>query len=115
LLSAVPARPLSLRPLRLLVQLLFSDARRRLASFRSFRSFRSFPSFLHAEAAAGGKQRATGGRDRGEPGQADPRHVDVDRLYLATAEVGLVPEAGASPVAQELLPPLPVRQRPCPA
>ena len=37
-------------------------------------------------------------RDRGELGQAGPRHVDVDRLDLAAAEVGLVPKAGAAPV-----------------
>jgi hypothetical protein len=36
------------------------------------------------------------------------------RLYLAAAEVGLVPEAGAAPVPQELLPPLPVRPGPGP-
>jgi hypothetical protein len=74
-----------------------------------------FASFPHAQAAAGGKQRAPGGRDRGEPGQAGPRHVDVDRLDLAAAEVGLMPKAGAAPVSQELLPPLLVRQGPGPA
>src|SRR5499427_442025 len=86
-----------------LIQLFFWDARR------------WFASFPHAQAAAGGKQRAAGGRDRGELGQADPWHVDVDRLDLAAAEVGLMPEAGTAPVAQELLPPLPVRQGPGPA
>src|SRR5262252_3765116 len=86
-----------------LIQLFFWDARR------------WFASFPHAQAAAGGKQRAAGGRDRGELGQADPRHVDVDRLYLAAPEVGLVPEASAAPVSQELLPPLPVRQGAGPA
>ena len=58
-----------------LIQLFFWDARRRLGSFP------------HAQAAAGGKQRAAGGRDRGEPDQAGPRHIDVDRLNLAAAEV----------------------------
>src|SRR5436190_17504500 len=85
------------------IQLFFCDARRQFASFP------------HAQAAPGRKQRATGGRDRGEPGQADPRHIDVDRLDLAAAEVSLVPEAGTAPVSQELLPPLPVRQGPGPA
>src|SRR5215813_3766344 len=86
-----------------LVQLILGDARRRLASLP------------HAEAAAGRKQRATGWRDRGELGQADSRHVDVDGLYLPAAEIRLMPEAGAAPVPQELLPPLPVRQGPGPA
>ena len=43
---------------------------------------RRFASFSDAQAAAGREQRAAGGRDRGELGQACPRNVDVDRLDL---------------------------------
>ena len=55
--------------------------------------------FLPACPGGGLKQRATGGRDRGELGQAGPRHVDVHRLYLAAAEVGLMPKARTAPVS----------------
>src|SRR5215469_12690607 len=87
----------------LLVQVFFLDARRRSASF------------LHAQPTAGREQRATGRRDRGKLSQPSLGHVDVDRLYLAAAEVGFMPEPGAASVPQELLPPLLVRQGAGPA
>jgi hypothetical protein len=68
-----------------------------------------------AKTSPGREHRAAGRFRWGERSQADGRHVDVDRLDLPAAGVGLVPEAGATPVLQKLLPPLLVRQRPRPA
>jgi hypothetical protein len=50
-----------------------------------------------AETSPGREHRAAGRFRWGELSQADGRHVDVDRLHLATAGVGLVPKAGATP------------------
>src|SRR6185312_16940797 len=86
-----------------LIEVLFRNGWRRRACFGL------------AKTSPGREHRAAGRFRWGELSQADGRHVDVDRLDLPAAGVGLVPEAGATPVLQKLLPPLLVRQRPRPA
>src|ERR1700749_4922657 len=71
--------------------------------------------FMPSGPVPGGEHRATGWLRGCEAGQAGwLGHVGVDRIDATAHEVRLVPEAGATGVLEEILPPPPVRFRTSP-